>query len=397
MSEAPSGSKASAPLGGQLAGGIRVLGVGLIGRIERLCATVEARTGLPVAALILGLILVATAAIISRPSLKPVNHGALYSRLSEDPLSFSEKNWVQLRILGPLVGHLLFLRGRLFPILPSLFLVLFLASIYWHGRRRGFGGAMSLGLAALMAFSTVTLFPLYGAGYVDPIGSFLIFWCLASSGRPLLQSVFFGLALFTHESALFALPWLLLPPEPGQPRRWRNWLVLVVACSVAVGLLFVWREYGNAQLPVRFSNEYYLKRMSKNWPIIRELWPLGVFMAFRLFWAFPVLAAADGLRGRRWHRVAWLGAVVAGALAQLLVAHDVSRLMGLAFPAVLKGAEFVRSERGEAASNRLLWSLILLNFLVPAYEVRPPSLFRFWPVWWTPFIPEVGDTFWPPR
>ena len=59
-------------------------------------------------------------------------------------------------------------------------------------------------------FSTVTLFPLYGAGYVDPIGSFLTFWCLASSGRPLLQSVFFGLALFTHESALFALPWLLL-------------------------------------------------------------------------------------------------------------------------------------------------------------------------------------------
>ena len=95
--------------------------------------------------------------------------------------------------------------------------------------------------------------------------------------------------------------------------------------------------------------------------------------------------------------MAWLGAVVAGALAQLLVAHDVSRLMGLAFPAVLKGAEFVRSERGEAASNRLLWSLILLDFLVPSLRGAPTEPLSLLACLVTPFIPEVGDTFWPPR
>jgi hypothetical protein len=365
-------------------------------RARRACGGLEARIGLPLSALVVGLGLVAAAAILSRPSLGPVNHGALYARLSEAPLSLAEDNWVQLRILGPLVGYVLFLRGGLFPLLPLAFLVLFLSSIYLHYRRSGVGHATSLGIAGLMAFSTPTLFPLSGAGYVDPIVAFLLFWCFARPGLPFLQGLLFTLAIFTHESALFALPWVLMPSGPGQPRRWRSWLMTAGLCALGIVLLFAWREYATAQIPVRFSNDFYLGRIGKNWRIIRWLLPLGVFMAFRLFWALPVLAAFDAVRRRDWHASAWLSAVVGGAVAQLVFAHDVSRLMGLAFPAVLKGADLIRRERGEPALERLLWALILWNLLVPAYEVRPPGVYRFVPLWWGPFFPPTSVSSWPP-
>lgn len=370
-----------------------VLG-GFVGWVQRACAALESRCGLAAAALILGGLLLGLAALESTPSLKPVNHGVLYARLSEAPLSFAEENWVQMRILMPLLGHVVHLRGRAFVVLPPVFAWLFLASVYWHYRRRRFGEAASLGLASMMAFSTPVLFPLYGAGYVDPASTLLLFWCFALPQRPVLRALLYGLALFNHESALFALPWMLLPAD-GEGLVSRRMVLNAALCTLAVALLFLWRDWVSSQVAVRFSNEFYLHRIGKNVRIIWELCPLGVFEAFRLFWVFPIYALLDSIARRERRQALWMAVVVGGASAQLLFGHDVSRLMGLAFPAILRGAERFRARQGEPALERFAWALVLLAFLVPAYEVRPPRVLRFWPLWWAPFRPGLPDVTWP--
>lgn len=349
---------------------------GFVGWIHRTCAGLEARFGLAGAALVLGGLLLGLATLQSTPSLKLVNHGVLYARLSEAPLNFAEENWVQMRILTPLLGHLLHLRGRAFIILPLAFALLFLASVYWHYRRLRFGEAASLGLASMMAFSTPVLFPLYGAGYVDPISTFLLFWCFALPHRPVLKALLYGLALFNHESALFALPWVLLPAD-GERLVSRRTLLTVALCALAVALLFLWRDWVSSQVAVRFSNEFYVRRIRKNIRIIGELFPLGIFEAFRLFWFLPVWALLQSIAAREWRQALWMTAVVGGALGQLVFGHDVSRLMGLAFPAILRGAERFRLRQGEQTFERFAWALVLFSFLVPVYEVRPPKVLRF--------------------
>ncbi len=370
-----------------------VLG-GFVRWVQRICAELEARYGRAGAALVLGGLLLGLAAVESTPSLKPVNHGVLYARLSEAPLSFAEENWVQTRILTPLLGHALHLRGRAFIALPWVFAWLFLASVYWHYRRRRFGEVASLGLASMMAFSTLVFFPLYGAGYVDPTSTLLLFWCFALHDRPLLRALLFGLALFNHESALFALPWMLLPADDERLVSRRTALNLAL-CALMVGLLFLWRDWVSSHAEVRFSNEFYLHRVRKNLDIIWELYPLGIFEAFRLFWFFPVYALFDSMAAREWRPALWMAAVVGGACAQLAFGHDVSRLMGLAFPAILRGAERFRTRQSEPSLERCAWALVLLSVLVPTYEVRPPKVLRFWPLWWTPFRPEFSDAIWP--
>jgi hypothetical protein len=364
--------------------------------VQRACAGLEARFGLAAAALILGGLLLGLAAVQSTPSLKPVAHGVLFARLSEVPLDFAEENWVQMRILTPLLGYLLHLRGRAFIALPPVFGWLFLASVYWHYRRRGFGEAASLGLGAMMALSTLLLFPLYGAGYVDPTSTLLLFWCFSLPDRPALASLLYGLALFNHESALFALPWVVLPGE-GERLGSRRTLSRLALCVLAVALLLLWRDWVSSQVSVRFSTEFYLHRVRKNVGIVQELFPLGVFEAFRLFWFFPVFTLLDSIAAREPRRALWLALVVGSACAQFLFVYDVSRLTGLlAFPAVLRGVEHFRERRGERTFTRLAWALVGLSFLVPAYEVKPPKVVRYWPLWWAPFRPPNADITWPP-
>jgi hypothetical protein len=57
------------------------------------------------------------------------------------------------------------------------------------------------------------------------------------------------------------------------------------------------------------------------------------------------------------------------ASSQLLVAGDVSRLLGLAFPVILYGAEELRSSLDEKRFAIVLWQVVLVSFLIPHYYV----------------------------
>jgi hypothetical protein len=139
--------------------------------LARITRRLEARYGLPGAALLLAMIVLLVAAVYARPSSTPVNHGVLYARLSEAPFAFVQPNWVQYRLLTPLIGYLSHLRGWAFVLLPPLIMVAWLASVYGRYRRGGFDGAAALAVMAMMAFSTPTLFPLHSSGSVDQTSS----------------------------------------------------------------------------------------------------------------------------------------------------------------------------------------------------------------------------------
>src|SRR2546428_247541 len=128
--------------------------------VDRGCGRLEARCGLPAAALILGILLLGLAAVWSTPSLKPVAHGVLFARL--------------------------------------------------------------------------------------------LFWCFACPDRPVLGAFLYALALFTHECALFALPWLVLPAD-GRRLASRRTLLKLAFCGLAVALLLLWRDWVASQVVVRFS------------------------------------------------------------------------------------------------------------------------------------------------
>jgi len=53
----------------------------------------------------------------------------------------------------------------------------------------------------------------------------------------------------------------------------------------------------------------------------------------------------------------------------MIIAYDISRLMCLAFPMILAGAEIMREKWGKEVFQRRLWLIILVNLFVPTYLI----------------------------
>ena len=104
----------------------------------------------------------------------------------------------------------------------------------------------------------------------------------------------------------------------------------------------------------------------------------GFFQAFKLFWFFPLAAVYLYWRSnQKWESLLLLSLVLFASL-QLWFAWDVSRLLGLAFPVVLFGAEEIRARWGPAFFVKFVGILLLLNFLVPQYSISSDGATRFY-------------------
>ena len=97
--------------------------------------------------------------------------------------------------------------------------------------------------------------------------------------------------------------------------------------------------------------------------------PIGVFEAFKLFWIIPLMAAARSWRGKEFGGFVVILGMVTAAMLQLCFATDTSRLMGLAFPAILVGVTIVKNSMAPEVFRMWLWKLVGANFLVPTCEV----------------------------
>lgn len=332
----------------------------------------EQRWGLYRTAALVGIALLACAAVYVTPALHAVGHGVIYQRMSVAPFDFSSPNPLQFRILTPLFAHLLFLRGEAYVLLPLAMAAILLSAVYAYLRKRHDATpVVALTAAALLAFSSPVFLVLHFLGLVD-ITSYLLIWLCLATRRPLLQVVWFALALLNHESCAFALPFLAWRPwQTGE--AWRRTSLRLFFLLVAAVPLLVYRLYVGSRAEILFSSDFYLSFHFAEATLrsIAAIMPVGVFQTFRLFWLLPIFAVACLWKTQRRPEALWIALVVACALAQLTIAHDVSRLVGLAFPAILFGADALRRHWGEALyRNRLGW-LFVFNLLVPAYYIGP--------------------------
>ena len=186
------------------------------------------------------------------------------------------------------------------------------------------------------------------------------------------QSINFSLSLLNHESNIFALPWVLYlayQKRSGSENKYTP--ILVILVSLLPVLLF--RSYVAENSEVEYSLKYYISvsNVLANLKSCGLYSPLAVFSAFKLFWLFPLIALINMYRKKGYRDFIFLCLIISSSCAQLLFATDTSRLIGLAFPAILVGAEYCRNLWGSDAFSKRLWAIIIFNFFIPyAYIAR---------------------------
>ena len=356
-------------------------------RLQRL----EQRLGLVASALLAGLLLLGMACVYTTPQTTVQHNGAYYAAISEDPFNFSDGNAFRHRILSPLLGYLLFLRGPNFIFFPLLVAVLFLAAIYHYFRTHGFEESESFLVAALMAFSSPVLFLLRFQGYTDNLGYLLLWYCFVYRQKRWLWAPLFSLALFNHDSNVFSAPWVMLLVFESTYDRTRPvvgksslpigpWALDVLALIASIIPFVIFRLQVKLSTQMVSPSLYWALLGQVYWIIAKYVW-LGVFEAFKLFWVIPLRAFISPRADRRsFDRFLLTSFFLAGGL-QLLIAHDVSRHMGHAFMLILYGAILLKRQYplpGELA--RYLVVLIAYNFLVPQYYVGQREAYLFVPL-----------------
>jgi hypothetical protein len=350
--------------------------------IERPLAWAEKRLGLVGASLLVGCALLGLAALYGMPATKCINHGCWYQAMATDPWHVDTSNPLRLRFLTPWVAYALGFRGKLYILFPVLLLALFLGGLYAYGRRRlGWRGSTALAFASAFATTTLIHSSLHFQGYQDATQYLLLLVAIAYGTSPVVAPLAVGLGVMSHESTLFHLPWV----AQMMWRKKRGFLGFACA-SVVVGALiaatvFVRRALEAHGGSLYASNEYLsAEHVLYTLRDIARMFPIGVFMALRALWVVPLAAAWISLRRRDFSNLFFLAVIVGSAFLQLLIAWDTSRIVAMAFPAVIFGATTLTNAWGEALLARRLWLLVVANLLLPNYYIGGNNALPYLPV-----------------
>jgi hypothetical protein len=371
--------------------------------LRRYLGKLEGSLGCWGAGLLIGICTLALASVYVTPALHCVNHGCTYEELSAAPFAFASDNVMKSRFLTAALADIVSLNGRLFILFPLLVSVVFLGSLYWfHRRRMKFESVNALLIVLVIAFSTPLLFLLHFQGYTDVTSYLLIFLAMQFMDTRLAQlwPVLFGLALLNHESNAFIAPFLFF--LSWSKRGWRFPLLDCVTLGLCLFGVLSLSRFIHAQGNPGFSLPFYLSSGHINYILGRTLrmLPLGIFMAFKLFWYLPLMAAAVLLKRKDYKACALMLLPIPCALGQLLVADDTSRLLGLSFPSILLACSVLHDEWGGDVFSKRLVALFLWNLVIPQYyigqEIAVPMLplpvsllswlflgTNLWSLWWT--------------
>ena len=342
----------------------------------------ELRYGRMSVSIVIGFLFLFAAAMVTSIRLETLHHGNGFTRLSIHPFDFSLPNDLRYRILSPLLGYLLFFRGPAFKFFMLIILAVFLGFIYFFCRRDYTKPSAALLITALCAFSTLTFHQLYFPAYNDPFSYLLILLFLAFFKDQKTSSLLLTLLLFNHENTIFLFPFLFLLSISGN-YSFRNILAVSTRFFIAVILYWAYRQFISYHVKVEYTASYYLDPKQMEWTQEHVLPHLltGVFQAFRLFWIFPLVALAINIYEKRPMENILFLLALCGVLAQFLVAYDISRLAGLAFPIIILSA--LRSAKFFSYKNFLAGTaiIIILNFLIPSFYIGamdPIPLRPFW-------------------
>jgi hypothetical protein len=328
---------------------------------------IESRFGLAATSVIVTLILTGIAVIYVQPVFKTAFHGLLFRDLSLHPFSFQVENHLQYRILGPLLGYVLFLRGDLFFILPIVFIIMFPAAAYYIFRKKGIEPVDSFFMTCFIAMSCVILLPLVAPGYTDVITWFFIFLAFSNAKQTWKGAIFFALALLNHESSLVLLPGLILYSWRLQKSGFAKIIfIYLIACIPHL----LYRQYVDAQVNTLYSVIYYLSE-NNFWFVMRKLvmyLPAAIFYAFKLWWIFPVCFVAWAIHQKKFLECCIIACITGGGFMLAFIGYDFTRMVVIAFPAVLISYEWFKEILEKERLRKLTVVIIVLNFFILQYQ-----------------------------
>lgn len=359
--------------------------------INRFFLALERKIGPFLSALCVGIMALALAALFTSPRWELFYHGKGFSNLSMAPFDFSTDSSLRYRILSPLLGYILFLKGPLFKYLMLAFLLLFHSLVYFFHRRKGFDPAESLGIALLLALSTLSFYQLHFPGYNDPVSYVFILLILFYRERKLILSLCLTLLLFNHDNTVFLFPFLFLFLL-GKDYSFKNIRKTIFTFLPAILLYALYRSIVNSISEVGFDTSYYFDKenLRWTWDHVSERLAEGIFQAFRVGWLIPLIALFENVRRREYKEnlVMLVGFVF--IVSQFFIAYDISRLTGLAFPIIILGAWRIREAYGSAYFTPLIWLLVFINLFIPSLCVGALEPIPYPPFWWPDLKEYLG-------
>ena len=344
-------------------------------RSDAALATAYARLGAWMGSLIISLVLVFFVHRYVQGGSEPISHGSYYAALSTSPFDTDASNPFRGRILAPLVGWLMGLRGDWFVLVPWMFLVGLLAQVNVWCCRQGATPIHALVVVLAIAFSPVTMHALVGPGFVDAVSYFLLAAAFMNLDRTAVSCVFMASAIMTHEVSIVMVPAWLLATEGGWLER-RVWLKRTLIVAVMLIPFALYRLWVLQVDPGALSTAYYFSE--GNLQSCRDVGPwatlVGVFAVFRLHWFVIAMAIIRG--GWKSLHSRWSLVVVLSVGSTLFIAFDTTRMFCWAFPImVLAGVDLARSI-GRKGALVLLVAAWLLNFLVVPYTTTGGVSYR---------------------
>ncbi|HNS11967.1 MAG TPA: hypothetical protein PKM97_05090 [Bacteroidia bacterium] len=351
--------------------------------IDTLVHRLEKKWGLFLPGLLIGLIVLGLAALFTTPRWELFYHGKGFARLSMAPFDLSVESSLRYRILAPVLGYVLFLKGELFKYLMLGFLAAFLVLLYYFHRKKGFSPANCIGITMLLSFSTLSFYQLHFPGYSDPVSYVLILIVLFYKDRRNVVMTCLTLLLFNHDNTVFLFPFFfifLLGNEYKLTTAFKTFLLFVPA----VLLYASYRSIINSVSEVDFNTSYYFDPENLRWTRDRvsEHLAEGIFQAFRLGWVLPILAMLLYISKRNFKDVLILIVGFVFIASQFFIAYDISRLMGLAFPLIILSAWTIRDAYGTKIFNNLTWTLVFINLFIPSLCIGALEPIPYPPFWW---------------
>lgn len=339
----------------------------------------EQRRGVYFTSLVVAVILLGFAAIYVTPALAPMQLGRGYASLSINPFDFSEQNNLRFRILTPLLAYLVGLRGSLYLIFPMIIALFFLSAIYYFLRQKH-NSFESVLITMLVCFSSPILFLLHFQGYVDVTSYLLIYLIIIFIKNNAIRTLLLVLLLFNHESNLFIIPGLLFLYYINSTNRIKAIAYGGMSILLAIIPFYYYRKFITGISPVEYNFDMYYSQISQNINSITSHIGIGCFYSFKLFWLIPLIAIYYYWKEKNWQQLILFFLIIFGSLGQLIIASDTSRLMGLAFPAILFGAVKLKEQWGKEVFLRRTFYLILFNFLIPQFYVGQSVMIPFYPL-----------------
>jgi len=345
---------------------------------------VDAALGPVLTGFFVGVMLFCIAASFSAPLLKTTDWGIQYEAMSVQPFD-SDAGDVHLRILTPALAHVLHFRAHRYVYFPLLVGAILLAFAYVYARRQGMPPALSAGVAAAVAVSSPILSALAFAGYTDTTSYLMLLWAMMFINS-WAWPTFILLAILNHESNLLCVPAFLFLFVATSTAPIRKKLLITCYLAVCIGLAFGVREYMAARSGTSLTSDYYLslanvkKCIGSQWETMR----IGVFHAFKALWVLPVIASFGPRLGKDIFYRIFIWMMILISLAQLLIAVDSSRLLAMAFPAILASCCILHRRWGAELLTRRLWALVACNAVMPSvvvianYVIPRPSLLEIW-------------------